>query len=77
MKTGPNAVHMGEEGFISLDFGKPALVDAAEHQPRIVVGLLPEIGVETAEEFDGWMMPGPAEVECEIVEAAQALREAG
>ena len=77
MEVGPDAVHMGEESLVGFNLGQPLLLDPAQHEPGIVIGLLPEIGIYTAKELDGGMVPRPAKIQGEVVETTQPLGKAG
>jgi len=77
MEVSPNTVHVGEERLVGFYLGQPLLLDPAQHEPGIVIGLLPEIGVDAAKELDGGMVPRPAKVQGKVVETTQSLRKAG
>ena len=71
------AVHLGQEGLVRGEFVEAFLIDAAQKQPRVMSALLPQVGIEHAEEFDGGVMPGPSQVQRELVQALEARRQAG
>ncbi len=41
-----------------------------------MAGLFPEVGIQRPEEFDGWVVPGPSQVQGELVQALQPGRQA-
>jgi hypothetical protein len=69
-----HTVHVREERFIGFQFDQTPLIDAPQHQPGIVIGLFPEVGVDPSKNFDGRMVPRPAQIQGQIVETAQPLR---
>jgi hypothetical protein len=51
------------------------LVDTAQHQARVAVGLLPQRGIEVLEQRAGRTMPAEEQVPGELGETRQALRD--
>ena len=55
-------VQLRQEGFVLGGGFEVRLVDQSQHEDGVVAGGLPEVTVQTAEEFDGAVVPCPAQV---------------
>lgn len=76
VQIGGRPVHLREESLIVAEFRQSPLVDAAENPAGIVPSLVPQVGIQRAEEFDGWVVPGPSQVERQLVQRLQPNRQA-
>ena len=55
-------VQVRQESLVLRQRLEPLLGDEPQHEHRVVVGRLPEVPVEAAEQTDGLVIPGPAQV---------------
>jgi hypothetical protein len=72
-----DAVEVGEKSAVLRRVGQPALIDAPQHQGRIVPALLPELSIQAAEDVPRGVVPRPIEIVGQIPKALQARRQRG
>ena len=63
IEVGPSAIHVSQKGLIRFEFGEALLRDPAQDQPGIMPRIFPQVAVQAAKQFDGGVIPRPAEIQ--------------
>jgi hypothetical protein len=63
-----NQFELAEKGFVGGEIFDPGLAGKLEHAYRVVIGPVPELGVEMTEEAAGGRLPCPPDIGADLAE---------
>ena len=72
-----NQFEFAEEGFVGGEFFQAGLAGELEHAHGVVIGPVPELGVEMTEEATGGGLPCPPDIGTDLAERLEGVGKGG